>query len=47
MDVMRISETHEEEKGSDARLESRDGVARLPVQPTDKHAKQHRYYNVR
>ena len=32
------SETHEEEKDSDARLESCDAVARLEVQPTDEDA---------
>lgn len=31
-------ETHEEEKDSDARLESCDAVARMEVQPTDEHA---------
>ena len=34
-----VSETHEEEKDSDARLESCDAVARLEVQPTDEHTK--------
>jgi hypothetical protein len=32
------SETHEEEKDSDARLESCDAVASVEVQPTDEHA---------
>lgn len=43
----RFGETHKEEKGSDARLESRDGVVRLPVQPADEQAEQRGYHDMR
>ncbi|SRR5258708_4451688 len=41
------SETHEEEKDSNARLEPCDAVIRLEVQPTDDHAEQHGYHDMR
>jgi len=40
-------ETHEEEKDSDARLESCDAVICLVVQPTDEHAEYHGYHDMR
>lgn len=43
----RFGETHKEEKGSDARLESRDGVVGLPVQPADEQAEQRGYHDMR